>query len=254
MRRWASTAVLAVGAGLLGACGGAPPATSDHPPRPTSSVPPGSDGLVTRHVDGDTIDVDGDRVRLIGVDTPETHYPGLGVECYGRTAAAETARLLPVGTKVRLGYDVERHDRYGRTLAYVYRASDGLFVNAYLAEHGYASTLTIPPNVTHARQFVRLSRSARTHHRGLWAACPGGNPSNHSDSREAGPTLPQRPTGRPTSGASGGRCDPHYSGACIPPPPPDLDCSQIDARGFEITGADPHRFDRDGDGVACEGL
>jgi micrococcal nuclease len=72
---------------------------------------------------------------------------------------------------VRLRYDAERRDRYGRTLAYVYRAGDGLFVNAELVRRGYATVLTIAPNVAHAALFRRLAARARRAGRGLWRAC-----------------------------------------------------------------------------------
>jgi micrococcal nuclease len=75
------------------------------------------------------------------------------------------------GEAVRLRFDAERRDRYGRLLAYVYRARDGLFVNAELVRRGYAVTLTIPPNVAHATEFARLASSARRAGRGLWSAC-----------------------------------------------------------------------------------
>ena len=134
---------------------------------------------VTRVVDGDTIEVrlDGrlEKVRLIGVDTPESVKPGTPVQCYAKAASAETERLLD-GRRVTLRFDAERRDRYGRLLAYVYR--DGLFVNAALVERGYARTLTIPPNVAHADLFSRLARNARHDGRGLWVACKGGSGDN----------------------------------------------------------------------------
>jgi micrococcal nuclease len=134
-------------------------------------------GVVTRVVDGDTVAVriDGadERVRYIGVDTPETVKPGTPVQCFGRTASAYNHRLVD-GQPVRLRFDAERHDRYGRLLAYVYRARDGLFVNAALVRGGYATTLTIPPNTAHATQFAALERRARERQRGLWRSCPAG--------------------------------------------------------------------------------
>ena len=129
---------------------------------------------VVRVVDGDTIRVrlDGrtERVRYIGVDTPESVKPGSPVQCYAKRAAAANAALV-AGRSVRLVGDVERRDRYGRLLAYVYREPDGAFVNAQLVRDGYARTLTIAPNVAHARQFAQLARRAREGGRGLWAAC-----------------------------------------------------------------------------------
>jgi micrococcal nuclease len=126
---------------------------------------------VQRVVDGDTFVLPSDeRVRLIGVDTPESVKPGTPVECFARKAGALTERLLE-GRRVRLAFDVERRDRYGRLLAYVTRVSDGLDVNAELLRRGYARTLTVPPNVRNADRYARLQRRARAAGRGLWSAC-----------------------------------------------------------------------------------
>jgi micrococcal nuclease len=125
-------------------------------------------------VDGDTIHVvlagRRETVRYIGVDTPETKHPTKGVQCYGRAAAAFNARLVG-GERVRLVRDVEERDRYGRLLAYVYRARDGLFVNAELARRGYAHPLSIPPDIRHAPRFAALARQARAQRKGLWSEC-----------------------------------------------------------------------------------
>ena len=130
---------------------------------------------VTRVVDGDTIRVriagGEERVRLIGIDTPETHGQGGLRECFGEEAASHLAGLIPPGTAVRLVRDVEARDRYGRLLAYVYRRSDGLFVNLALARDGFATTLTYPPNVAHADELAAAVRSARTGQKGLWQRC-----------------------------------------------------------------------------------
>ena len=132
------------------------------------------EGRVVRVVDGDTIHVQvggvREKVRYIGVDTPETVHPSRGVECFGKAASAANARLV-AGERVRLVADVERRDRYDRLLAYVYRVRDGAFVNAELARGGYAQALTIAPNVRFAERFARLAREARDAGRGLWAAC-----------------------------------------------------------------------------------
>ncbi len=131
-------------------------------------------GRVLRVVDGDTIQVRigevRERVRYIGVDTPETHKPGTPVQCYGRAASARNARLVD-GERVRLETDAESRDRYGRLLAYVYRVRDGRFINADLVRGGFAEPLTIPPNVRHAETFADLAGEARRHGRGLWRAC-----------------------------------------------------------------------------------
>ena len=129
---------------------------------------------VLRVVDGDTIRVrlDGrtERVRYIGIDTPESVKPGTPVQCYAERASAANAALV-AGRRVRLVADAERRDRYGRLLAYVYRVPDGAFVNAALVRDGFARTLTIPPNVAHAAQFAGLASAARRAGRGLWGAC-----------------------------------------------------------------------------------
>ena len=125
--------------------------------------------------DGDTIrarfDDSGEteRVRLTGIDTPETKDPRSVVECFGAEASAETHKLLPQGTAVRLETDVDFRDRFGRVLAYVWRVDDGLFVNAALVKGGWAAPFRYPPNVKYADRFSRLGVEAREAQRGLWA-------------------------------------------------------------------------------------
>ena len=128
---------------------------------------------VQRVVDGDTfIAVAGTRrfrVRLIGVDTPETVKPATPIQCFGPEASAYAHRTL-TGEQVTLAYDVDRYDRYGRTLAYVYVGST--FFNLDLIQRGYAVVLTVPPDVAHVEQLVAAQKRARTAHIGLWLACP----------------------------------------------------------------------------------
>ena len=127
---------------------------------------------VTRVVDGDTFWIDdgtqrGRKVRLIGVDAPETQSNGRKpVGYFGQESKKYLTRLLEK-KKVRLEYDVDETDRYGRTLAYVY-LEDGTFVNAELLEKGYAMVMTVPPNVAFADKFRALQAEARTRGRGLW--------------------------------------------------------------------------------------
>lgn len=140
----------------------------------SNGVAPGI-AVVSQEVDGDTIRVEvggaDERVRFIGMDTPETHGRNGLVECFGKEAAKHTAELIPVGTKVRLVRDAEARDRYGRLLAYVYRFKDNLFVNLALARDGYADLLTFPPNVAHSAEFVAAVRDARNANLGLWRKC-----------------------------------------------------------------------------------
>ena len=137
----------------------------------------GANATVVRVVDGDTVqvDIDGQRekLRLIGIDTPETVKPDTPVQCYGPEASAFTKQLLPEGTAVRVERDVEARDDYGRLLGYVYRADDGLFVNLEIVAQGYASLLTFPPNVAHVDEFVAAARAAERANLGLWSACSG---------------------------------------------------------------------------------
>ena len=132
---------------------------------------------VERVVDGDTIDVELDgrheRVRLIGIDTPETKRPDTPVECWGPEASERTEALLPPGTPVRLERDVVGRDDYGRLLAYVHRADDGLFVNDDLVRGGFAVPFPFEPNTTFADRFVASARSAEAADVGLWSACSG---------------------------------------------------------------------------------
>jgi micrococcal nuclease len=131
---------------------------------------------VLRVVDGDTIQVrlDGggvERVRYIGIDTPESVKPDTPVQCYAKKASHYNASLVD-GRAVTLRLDAEQRDRYGRLLAYVYTSPPSpTFVNRVLVARGYARTLTIPPNVAHADEFARLARRARQADVGLWRAC-----------------------------------------------------------------------------------
>lgn len=132
-----------------------------------------SGATVTRVVDGDTViaRVGGKelRVRLIGIDTPETVAPDQPVECFGPAASAFTHRRLE-GRDVELEFDVERLDRYGRTLAYVWLG--GELFNETLVREGYAVVTTFPPDVRYVDRFVAAQRAAREQHLGLWGACP----------------------------------------------------------------------------------
>ena len=129
---------------------------------------------VTRDIDGDTIDVQmgtqKERVRFLGVDTPETHDPRKPVQCYGLVAATHTKQLLE-GKNVRLEPDPEDSDRdkYGRLLRYVY-LPDGTLINAELIKDGYGFAYTVFP-ITKLNDFRALETDAHTHNRGLWADC-----------------------------------------------------------------------------------
>ena len=136
--------------------------------------------LVRRVVDGDTLVLEsGERVRLIGIDTPEMHTNSKlyrqaqrsktdiqTIMALGRRAY-EFTRNLVEGKHVRLEFDIEKYDKYGRLLCYVY-LKEGTFVNAKIIQEGYASLLTIPPNVRYVDLFQALYQEAREDNRGLW--------------------------------------------------------------------------------------
>jgi micrococcal nuclease len=210
----------------------------------------GPSAFVARVIDGDTIEVvtrgrtvD---VRLIGVDTPETVHPSEPVECFGPAASQFTTSRLD-GRTVQLDFDAERTDQYGRVLAYVW-LNNQLF-NRTLVARGFASVVIYEPNSEYATRLYGAESRAESRDKGMWGACSVGSDGDTqaigggSDGSE-----------KSNSGGSGGsgNCDPNYEGACIPPYPPDLDCSEVSANGFSSVGSDPHGFDGDGDGVACE--
>jgi len=141
-----------------------------------------ADIAVTHVYDGDTIKLtNGEKVRLIGIDTPESSQNKKLFRDAARSgqdikkilamghAAAEYTRALLNGRRVRLEFDIEKRDKYGRLLAYVYRADDGLFINEDIIGNGYAYPMTIPPNVRHADEFKKLFREAQKSKRGLWS-------------------------------------------------------------------------------------
>ncbi len=130
---------------------------------------------VKRVVDGDTIEIaiggKTERVRLIGVDTPETKHPTKGVECYGPEASAYTEQLLPTGTALRVERDIEARDKYGRLLLYVYTADSNVFVNWDLVMNGYARPMVFEPNTAHKADFAQAATQAELRNVGLWQAC-----------------------------------------------------------------------------------
>lgn len=203
--------------------------STSHPlPTPTvSRVPSAESFLVTKVVDGDTIQIEGGRsVRYIGIDAPETHDRRKGVQCFADEATAKNRGLVE-GKEVRLEKDVSETDKFGRLLRYVYIADT--FVNDFLVRQGYATAATFPPDVKYQQQFLEAQKEARENKRGLWAAC-------------------QEQSVRGSSGSVGVQ--------------EDKDCSdfktQQEAQAFFLSQGgptnDPHKLDQDKDGVACEGL
>lgn len=132
-------------------------------------------GSVDRVVDGDTIivSVDGrtETVRLLGIDTPEKAGGPRPAECFGHEASTYAANLLAPGTRVFLSRDQETRDQYGRLLAFVHRAEDGLFVNLAMLEGGYATPLFFAPNTALEDIFEAAANTARRNWVGFWQTC-----------------------------------------------------------------------------------
>lgn len=149
-------------------------ATDEVEPTASAEVS-GAVATIVKVLDGDTVDVklsgNTERVRLIGIDTPEATGGILPAECFGDEASVFTKLLLPVGTQVLLTRDQQPRDRYGRLLAYIHRATDGLFVNLEIVSQGYAEALIIEPNNIYADHFYTAAHTARQEGLGLWSSC-----------------------------------------------------------------------------------
>lgn len=131
---------------------------------------------VAKVVDGDTIELTtGQKVRYVGINTPETSHPKKGVECFGKQAKTKNKELLE-GQKILLAKDVSEMDRYGRLLRFVYlpnpqATSEALFVNQYLVEQGYAYAISYPPDISKNALFKEVQLFAETNAKGLWSSC-----------------------------------------------------------------------------------
>lgn len=128
-------------------------------------------------VDGDTVValIDGVRetIRLIGIDTPESVARDRPVQCYGPEASKYLLALLPEGTEATLFLDQQERDRYDRLLAYIFRSTDGLFVNLNLVQLGFADTFSLAPNTHYKNVFAEAQAEAQAANKGLWGVCGG---------------------------------------------------------------------------------
>jgi len=188
-------------------------------------------GIVTRIIDGDTIEVAiGENayiVRYIGIDCPEVSSPQ---DTYG-IGATQKNKDLVFGNKVILIKDVSETDQYGRLLRYIF--VDDIFVNYELVAQGYATSVAYQPDIACLGTFLFAEQSARNAQIGLWAPVP-----------ILIPTI---------SKSNNINCDPAYPTVCIASSPPDLDCKDITYRNFKVLPPDPHNFDgNDNDGIGCE--
>jgi endonuclease YncB( thermonuclease family) len=200
---------------------------------------------VARVVDGDTVVLtSGRRVRLVQIDSPETHGSR---ECYGTQAASALAKLLPRGTAVRLVRDprLDDRDRYGRLLRYVFKG--GLNVNLRLVARGDATVWFFEGDRgRYAGKLLAAQRRARAGGLGLWKACPAArvDPLAAASTGSLRVAAPKQPTG--------GSCEAGYR-PCLPVRD-DIDCGEIadSLKPIHVSGTDPYRLDADHDGVGCE--
>jgi micrococcal nuclease len=147
----------------FGACSAPEPAPSDQPVVADAAAV--RTCVVARVVDGDTLTCDdGARVRLLSIDAPE-----LSQHPFGRAALRQLEELAAVGTVLRVEQDVQRRDRYGRILAYLW-LEDGRMVNEELLLAGVAIVAVHPPNVRHVERLRAAVEKARARKAGLWAA------------------------------------------------------------------------------------
>jgi micrococcal nuclease len=234
----------------------APSQESKAAPPPTITVRPARATVMVRGViDDDTIEISPavnglEDVRLIGVDTPEVVDPSEGVEPYGQQASDFVTRELAL-SRVRLEFDKERMDRYGRLLAYVYLGSK--MFNEELVAKGYAQAYPYPPNTAHAPQFAAAQSRAREAGVGIWGLtraqqCQLANRGNGIGEGSPGCTGGSGPRSRQVTSPNDGS---------PPPAGGDYDCSDFATQAqaqHQLVPGDPYRLDSDGDGVACEEL
>ncbi len=150
----------------------------------TTSSASGVMAVIIKVIDGDTVELQtGEKVRYIGVDTPESVAPNKPVECFAKEAY-EKNRELVEGKSAILVKDISDKDRYGRLLRYVY--VNDIFINAELVENGYAKAVAYPPDVKFVSKFNALSENAKTNNLGLWGVCEKKNQTKTPVSPAAG--------------------------------------------------------------------
>lgn len=188
-------------------------------PRPAPRPP--ATFVVTRVIDGDTVELgNGQDVRLVGIDTPETGQCGFD---------QATANLIDLveGKTVVLTRSDEDADRYGRLLRYVDIGSTDTGLRLIKNGHAIARYDSRDGYGYHQREPVYIAADK---------ASPG--------------TRCAAPAPAPTPAPAGGACAPGYT-PCVPPFPPDVDCGDVEGP-IQVTGTDPHGLDGEGDGIACE--
>jgi micrococcal nuclease len=242
------------------------------PPTATATVPAGVPTTaevwtVVEIVDGDTfIATDGvhhESITLAGIDAPEPGQAGDGGECYGSEATERLTRMLPNGRTVWLTRAGANQGRDGLLRAVWIVGDNGSrsLVNESLVRRGFAAVTAAGEEGTLTDRLIPAQRMASNEGAGLWGTCSGPNQllptATPRPTRTPVPTETPSPTRTavspppPTETFNEPACDPNYTGACVPPYPPDVNCPSL-PDNFERVGADPHDLDRDNDGIACE--
>jgi len=198
---------------------------------------------VVKVVDGDTITLEnGEVVRYIGIDAPETAHSSKTVQCFGEEASEKNKELVE-GKMVKLEKDISERDKYDRLLRYVW--VDGIFVNDYLVREGYAYASTYPPDVKYSEQFLKTQQEARRQNKGLWASCGEEEETEKTTTPAVTTTQPS------TSNLQNINCSANA-----------YNCTDFKTHAeaqevFEYCGGvnnDVHKLDQDKDGLACESL
>ncbi len=199
--------------------------------------------IVTRIIDGDTIELStGEKLRYIGINTPETVAPNKPIECFGQEAK-DFNQSLVLGQTVYLEKDLSDTDRYGRLLRYVYLAN-GQMVNELLVSEGYAQASSYPPDIKYQPKFDAAQQQARALAKGLWSdICL--DVSTSSPIPSLVPSTQSQPIEKiiaPTLSSNTDHCP--------------ANCSEAKTQGLApINFGDPCyslKYDRDRDGVGCE--
>lgn len=192
---------------------------------------------VAHVVDGDTIKLDnGQVVRYIGIDTPETVDPRKPVQCFGKEASDKNRELVE-GKEVRLEKDISEKDKYGRILRYVYIGDT--FINDYLVRQGYAHSYSYPPDIKHQDQFKQAEEEARNNKRGLWAdnACK-------TETTTITPTPTTTTSSSSSNSSSAGAYACNCSKTCA-----QMNCAEAQ---YQLKSCGCSKRDADKDGVACD--
>lgn len=153
----------------------------------TSQSPDTQSVKVVRVIDGDTIELEnGQKVRYIGIDTPETVHPEKSIQCFGIEASAKNRESVE-GKHIRLEKDISETDKYGRLLRYVYL--ENIFINDYLVKEGFAYASSYPPDIKYQDLFSNSQKEAQHYNRGLWSSCSSNSDQelNQSNSNSSPP-------------------------------------------------------------------